>query len=922
MYLNLSPNPGIATTAAYLNKTGDNSISFQYTVRAGDNTGDVNLGVSSLYLATTVSIVDDAGNSFTNTAALPNGGDIRNGTNTATASLRVKTSQPAAPRVTRESANTVYYANTRFYIRDLVSTTALVEYTLNGGTSWTTATQTKYTDAGGIYVEVPIEINGSHQVAARQSDDANPRNQSLPSTPNVLITLDKVELLERITSSTPDGTYGIVNGLGQEIKIDLIFRKELTGTLTSASYVTLNNNRSTLNSTTAPVLTTTGGKTTITFTYTVVSGYDTPANTNLNVTALYFASNLADTAGTIVNGYINLNGLAAGNNLGSQKSLKIVTGNPALTYQSFNGTSLQVRSSRDIYRGTGTVIIRQVAANYRIPAVLEVNRWNELFIGRDITGITAADWQTVGTILYAKGTNGADADYVSNTTTRYVLNYDVNPAVATNINNFGETIYTRDQINNFFREAEAVRFDANDREVSISANLRDITFALTGAKALPVKGVTYEVVFPDGFVKDFMEYGNTGTNIQNLPHNGLEIPVIRINKGQDIETFTGDGVNRQAIQPLQSSVRVDCRSPNAALAYRYRYTTDNVGRLVWRADPQYKSLNGNPITNQFNGTVVNNDVVISNRLPNLGSHFIGDSISYNRARNRPQSGNATDQYWNPSTMSFQATNANGAVINGLNLWNPTPSAWTTPAANPFQIGTNNYNDGGMIVYIYAEATQAGQTTTLAYESAYRSVLVFQNTNLNGNTNGGGTNIGNYNENGAYATPALARLWIRGGDTISGEPTAPDFPISRNRSQWRKARLLTPITPANYNNLANATTAVLNNTNIPNDYENNTAGRYMWFWVTWKINVNAYIDLFTATLPDEANDTYQTPRIQKDFYFSYTMANEHFPVIPGRTTVLETREGNDGNGLGWFMYADGWHGNLAQGTPMAVPPRSD
>jgi hypothetical protein len=121
----------------------------------------------------------------------------------------------------------------------------------------------------------------------------------------------------------------------------------------------------------------------------------------------------------------------------------------------------------------------------------------------------------------------------------------------------------------------------------------------------------------------------------------------------------------------------------------------------------------------------------------------------------------------------------------------------------------------------------------------------------------------------------------------------------------------------YNNYNNANGANITNAQIPDAY--NTNGQYLWFWVTWKLNVNAYLDLFSGDLPADATDAYQTPQNQKDIYFSFIMAKEHFPFIPGRTTVLETRTVYE-----QYTSTDTGHGALGfgQGPAEPVPPRRD
>ena len=228
----------------------------------------------------------------------------------------------------------------------------------------------------------------------------------------------------------------------------------------------------------------------------------------------------------------------------------------------------------------------------------------------------------------------------------------------------------------------------------------------------------------------------------------------------------------------------------------------------------------------------------------------------------------------------------------------------------FTLGTTNYNDGGIEYNIRARATSTGNTqSAYAFEAAYRSVLVFskQNAvagagNLNQNDD---TNIGG----------GLNRIWIRGGNTTAGSPTIPDFPISRDGELWQKVKLLTPISGANFT----ATGSTVTHANIFTGAIGN--GDYLWFWVTWRINVPAFVDLHVGTLPPAAGDTYGTypaPRGNiRQLYKAYVPGKEHYAVHPGRTTVVENRFGD----TAYRFFHDGEHGNpdlTSAVTPL--PPR--
>jgi hypothetical protein len=250
--------------------------------------------------------------------------------------------------------------------------------------------------------------------------------------------------------------------------------------------------------------------------------------------------------------------------------------------------------------------------------------------------------------------------------------------------------------------------------------------------------------------------------------------------------------------------------------------------------------------------------------------------------------------------------------------------------------------------IHINARMNGMSDEGVYEAAYRSVFVFNNTTLNDTdpipspvpgvdwlANGrprvldiaqsGG------DANNAILDPAhrdLGRMWIRGGDSASGNVSLPDFPIDRDRSLWRKTRLMTPIDPSggSFNNLANASNVAITNAWVPNglaapngrgNYNNN--GNYLWFWVTWRVNVlYTYIDPMCGTLPTVAEYSaipLEAPRQTKDLYMAYVPFKEHYPLIRGRTTVIEARHV-------YCYLIDGRNGPLDFGSVAYVPSPRD
>ena len=123
-----------------------------------------------------------------------------------------------------------------------------------------------------------------------------------------------------------------------------------------------------------------------------------------------------------------------------------------------------------------------------------------------------------------------------------------------------------------------------------------------------------------------------------------------------------------------------------------------------------------------------------------------------------------------------------------------------------------------------------------------------------------------------------------------------------------------MTPFERTTLAEATT--LEHDNIYTGAIGN--GNYLWFWVTWSLNVEAFIDPLIGTLPAGTPTTGNVAPASniREFFQAYIPSKEHYCVFPGRTTVVETRTGVY-NAL-W----DGSHGELLLTSAITPPARTD
>jgi len=957
----------LSVPVAYNYTAGARNIVFSYKVLAGHNTSN-SINVANLTGGS--GIVDLAGNPLSAPSVTTT---IPSAYNTLT-DRTVDTTAPSAPIIGTVVDGKNYYKLPQTVTIEGLEADATVEYQINyvnDTSGWTQYTGTITSGKASFN----LTLSGSYKIVARQSDKAatNP-NTSSNSTP-VSITIDDGAILEQITSPNSDGYYSY--GVTGKNSIDITMRFRInvditkptnTQTATDCMYVELNvlgagsddtKKRAYLkNAVTASK--------TATFTYNIPEGVYV---NKLDVLGIGMGNSTIregseDLFPDITNDF---NALKNGeNNLAGQKDIIILTGNPEVKSRGAigggsditfgaatppaTGMRLSFKFDREIFR-TGTTekfVIMQIRNGYRIPAVMTEERWNEIFNSRgDIfsdyatakgfsadfinlayntnTIIGAGIWRAVGEYLYQKGSNGASSSFESDTSTKYVLRYDVDTAAADTSTynipfNAGTTTVRMDHIREIFRAAEALTFTPSDPAISITNNETTLVFNLSGNRALQVEGAQYQWSFPINFVKDALDKVNKNTadtsrdsnltsttdkdSVLVLKHGTIALPVIRIDKGDDTNiAFVGTGNNRQATQRLATNVRVDSRTPSATVTAETRHVYDNVTRLLFRNS----ATGANPTL----GTTQADNTNYIRRLPNLGTQAQTDvgQQSYENTRMRPQSG--VDGTGNNSPITGE-----NWVNLGLSHYSATMTSWEDKSS-PFTIGDSNYMSGGMKIQIRATATPEGGTaSTYAYEVAYRSVFVYNNTNVAGNAN-------ELSVTGSTGTSALTRVWVRGGDSTVGDPVIPDFPIARSGGLWKKVRLLTPITPGTFAITSTASYANTSRTNT--DIPTNGAANALWFWVTWRINVPAYIDLLYAELPS-SDDGLQAPAGNiKSLFQAWVPSKEHYALFPGRTTIVETRT-VPANGTGtqsiYYSLWDGNHGGLSLTDAAAPQPQTD
>ena len=758
-------NTSPAYTTAYTDndnsskvRVNGDEITFVYTVKAGDITGAQNAPV-------VLSVTGQSGGDITDLAGnlLPTSGTgsianvlLINRTLTGiyidaiapqTPVLRVLPSNTAAANDTNVVKSTVvavvnegrsnqanrdlknlYNENLWLAVESLdqsVSELYRLEYSINEGTSWVTFNNNTNT---------PIQLTqpGDYKFIARQTDRAG--NVSATSS-LVSFTWDPGRLISRISSTSANGTYTHNTGRNL-INITVTFRKPLTFT-TASPEIQLNAQNSGANKT----VTGSGTGTSLSFTYNVINGDGIPGAALLDVLDISGFTNVRDSDNVEVSALLNNILPQAGQEalLKENKSIRVETGNltrsgnPSIKFEEDTSggwtqgiqadgsywTTLHIVFNHAIYKGSGTITIEQKDAvgagtggGYRIPAVLTESQYNRF---RSVPNINT---------YYTKGTNGyiydsgTPANSRSDTSAKYVLDYQYNPnsAVTTANNHFqGDTPIPSTFFTNF-KAAETISFNISAQAVETSGNILKVR--LTGSNAPQVPGATYVVTYSPGLVIDSL--GNNSpaqtTVGEDVTLGGVARPFVRIKKMQDTinvrQTANTTTPSFTAVQPFYAYVRMDSRTPGSAIYYR--------------AQP-----------NQYNETAVN--------WSNTGNPPTASTATY------PADTVTEVQYTTP--------------YSGDNLYG-------------IRIGNNTY--GGYKWFVRADARLgANNNSTESHEVAYRTAITYR---LMGAADGNNsTDMANPIGNAAGTTAQRRiydgdQIWIRGGDSI-GSSSIPGFPFT-------------------------------------------------------------------------------------------------------------------------------------------------
>lgn len=280
------------------------------------------------------------------------------------------------------------------------------------------------------------------------------------------------------------------------------------------------------------------------------------------------------------------------NNLDRYRKINIVTKIPALSGASISAdnSKLVLDFGMSVSKGTGNITLVQNTAGLKIPAVISVNEYRK--------------FESKAPVLarfYRKGTNGTNASYVFDTSTKYILDFSCN---------------TDDEIlTGYYTAADLhkVVVSVNSNSVTVKGNALEIS--LGGSNVLPCKGADYKVYLEKDVVKNAVGKGNIGTadsDAKTISAGKVEMPFIRVNTSE----WTYDATNKCAVQPFTADVKFDCETPGADISYtgkKYTMKTRKVFSKEYDSSSMYiegsgeesaETIEGNGVTKESFGEAV------------------------------------------------------------------------------------------------------------------------------------------------------------------------------------------------------------------------------------------------------------------------------------------------------------------------------
>ncbi len=616
--------------ASFVTQPNAKTLMFCYTVGSGQN-GSLALNSFDLNGA---SITDAAGNALATTlndVSLP--------------TIVIDTESPAAPNVVGPVHNREYYNNVSFTLGNLESGIRY-EYSLNNGSSWQAYSS-----------EITLSNNGEYTIKGRQIDKAGNVGES-PSA--ISITIDKGDLVQRISSSNNDGVYTTGS-----IPITIYLRKEVT--ITGTPTLKLNNGKI------ASYTGGTGTKEDLAFTYTI----DNDAShdiARLDVTEINWDGADITIGSVSVQNEFKLPTAGSGNSLTDQRNIKIVTGSPLVKDVDLDGNVLNITFDRPIFKGSGSLTLEQLPTGYRIPIVMTEAEWENIYARASAEG-----QRTALNSSYTLGINGANSSGVPDTTAKYILNFDVDPDDQNLID-----LFRSDEVHEHIVEVPVV---SSMVSVPTTNDGKVLRIDLTGAYAPSVKGATYSVDIPKDLVQDNYGNKNQSATTYTITLAGVEAPVIRVDKQSESYKLVG-GVVR-ATQPDTVSVKIHSRTPNTTIYYSLEGSYVALDTMLQGGSnatdtPRIRDINAGTYTTKpvakTNRTTIND---LATNKQYTSAFDIGDATYYDRGLKYIIKAGTTSNSFTSYETAFRSVlvfnDANEQIIQNLdgysNVANVVEQPW-------------------------------------------------------------------------------------------------------------------------------------------------------------------------------------------------------------------------------------------------------
>ncbi|WP_193771515.1 DUF4347 domain-containing protein [Candidatus Magnetaquicoccus inordinatus] len=326
--------------ASFVSGSGSDTLTFHYTVQAGDSTSDLDYTATTALALNGGTIKDAAGNNATLTLATPGAANSL-GNNKA---ILIDTAAPTVSSVSSSTANGTYYAgqsiNVTVNFSEAVTVTGTPQITLETGSTDRTVNYVSGSGSAALLFTYTVQSGditsdldyssstalalNSGSIKDSAGNDATltlaapGAANSLGNAKNIIVAL--APSVSSVSASSADGSYKA----GDTINVTVTFTEAIT--VTGTPYLTLETGTNDRNATYSSG----SGSTTLTFAYSVQAGDST---TDLDYVA---TTSLNANGGTLQNGsavdaVLTLATPGAANSLSNNKAIIIDTSAPTIS---------------------------------------------------------------------------------------------------------------------------------------------------------------------------------------------------------------------------------------------------------------------------------------------------------------------------------------------------------------------------------------------------------------------------------------------------------------------------------------------------------------------------------------------------------------------------------------------------------------